>query len=71
MAPSLPPRWLKTTLWAGIAFFVVIFALTMRGRRNVKYNNASEAVRVKAKDRMRLLDIPAQERVNAKSGDQA
>ena len=50
---------------------VSAIALTMRGRRNVKYNNASEAVRVKAKDRMRLLDIPAQERVNAKSGDQA
>lgn len=50
---------------------VAAIALTMRGRRNVKYNNVSEAVRVKAKDRMRLLDIPAQERVNAKSGDQA
>ncbi|MEI6117475.1 MAG: NADH-quinone oxidoreductase subunit J [Burkholderiales bacterium] len=51
---------------------VAAIALTMRGtRRDVKYNNASEAVRVKAKDRLRLLDIPAQERVNAKSGDQA
>lgn len=51
---------------------VSAIALTMRGhRRDVKYNNASEAVRVKAKDRLRLLDIPAQERVNAKSGDQA
>ena len=51
---------------------IAAIALTMRGtRRDVKYNNASEAVRVKAKDRLRLLDIPAQERVNAKSGDQA
>ena len=51
---------------------VAAIALTMRSsRRDVKYNNASEAVRVKAKDRLRLLDIPAQERVNAKSGDQA
>jgi NADH-quinone oxidoreductase subunit J len=50
---------------------IAAIALTLRGRRDVKYNNASEAVRVKAKDRLRLLDIPAQERVNAKSGDQA
>ena len=50
---------------------IAAIALTMRGRRDVKYNNPSEAVRVKAKDRLRLLDIPAQERVNAKSGDQA
>ena len=51
---------------------IAAIALTMRGsRRDVRYNNASEAVRVKAKDRLRLLDIPAQERVNAKSGDQA
>ena len=50
---------------------IAAIALTLRGRRDVKYNNASEAVRVKAKDRLRLLDIPAHERVNAKSGDQA
>ncbi|MCC7227217.1 MAG: NADH-quinone oxidoreductase subunit J [Burkholderiaceae bacterium] len=50
---------------------IAAIALTLRGRRDVKYNDASEAVRVKAKDRLRLLDIPAHERVNAKSGDQA
>lgn len=51
---------------------VAAIALTMRGpRRDVKHNFTSDATRVKAKDRLRLLDIPAHERVNAKSGDQA
>lgn len=31
LAPSLPPRWLKTTLLGGIAFFILIFVLTMIG----------------------------------------
>ena len=44
MAPSLPPRWLKTTLWAGIAFFVVIFALTMLGPMD-EFVSASGEVR--------------------------
>lgn len=31
LAPSLPPHWLKSTLWAGIAFFFAVFILTMIG----------------------------------------
>ena len=49
---------------------VAAIALTLRRRRDVKYNDPSAALRVRAKDRVRLLDVPAQEAFNAKSGEQ-
>jgi len=39
---------------------VAAIALTLRRRSDVKYNNASEAVRARAKDRFRLVKMPAQ-----------
>jgi NADH-quinone oxidoreductase subunit J len=56
---------------------IAAIALTLRGRRDVKYNDASAAARVKAKDRVRLVDMPSQEAVGANptsaapSGEQA
>lgn len=44
LAPSLPPRWLKSTLWAGIIFFIVIFTLTMLGPMD-EFVSASGEVR--------------------------
>jgi NADH-quinone oxidoreductase subunit J len=38
---------------------VSAIALTMRGRRNVKYNDPSAAVRVRAADRFRLVKMKA------------
>ncbi|ARP82810.1 NADH:ubiquinone oxidoreductase subunit J [Bordetella genomosp. 8] len=47
---------------------VSAIALTLRRRRDVKYNNPSEAVRVRAKDRFRLVSMPAQsERAQART----
>lgn len=39
---------------------IAAIALTLRRRRDVKYNNASEAVRVRAKDRFRMVQMKAQ-----------
>ena len=50
---------------------IAAISLTMRKRRDVKYNNPSAAFKVKAKDRVRLVDMPSEAPVNAKSGDQA
>lgn len=52
---------------------VAAIALTLRRRRDVKYNNPVAAVRVRAKDRFRLVSMPAQsERAQAKqNGTQA
>ncbi len=50
---------------------IAAISLTLRKRRDVKYNNPGAALRVKAKDRVRLLDMPSEPSVNAKSGDQA
>jgi NADH-quinone oxidoreductase subunit J len=50
---------------------IAAISLTLRKRRDVKYNDPSAAVRVRAADRVRLVDLPSQEAVNAKSGDQA
>ncbi|ANN68059.1 NADH-quinone oxidoreductase subunit J [Bordetella bronchialis] len=47
---------------------VSAIALTLRRRRDVKYNNPSEAVRVRAKDRFRMVSMPAQsERAQART----
>jgi len=50
---------------------IAAISLTLRKRRDVKYNDPSAAMRVKAKDRVRLVDMPSEAPVNAKSGDQA
>lgn len=50
---------------------IAAISLTLRRRSDVKYNDPSAAVRVKAKDRVRLLDIPSQEPVNSKAGEQS
>ncbi len=50
---------------------IAAISLTLRKRRDVKYNNPSAALKVKAKARVRLLDMPSETPVNAKSGDQA
>lgn len=42
-------------------------ALTLRKRSDVKYNNPSEQVRVRAEDRVRLVNIPSQSEVSAPS----
>ena len=39
---------------------VAAIALTLRGRRDVKYNDPSAAVRVRAKDRFRMVKLPSQ-----------
>ena len=50
---------------------IAAISLTLRKRRDVKYNDPVAAVHVKAKDRVRLIDMPSEAPVNAKSGDQA
>ncbi len=50
---------------------IAAISLTLRRRGDVKYNDPAAAVRVKAKDRVRLLDIPSQEPVNSKAGEQS
>lgn len=50
---------------------IAAISLTLRKRRDVKYNDPAASVRVRASDRVRLVDLPSQEAVNAKSGDQA
>ncbi len=42
---------------------VAAIALTLRKRKDVKYNNPSDQVRVQAKDRVRLVSIPSQTEV--------
>jgi NADH-quinone oxidoreductase subunit J len=49
---------------------IAAISLTLRKRRDVKYNDPAASVRVRAADRVRLVDLPSQEAVNAKSGDQ-
>jgi len=39
---------------------VAAISLTLRRRKDVKYNNPSKAVKVQAKDRVRLVSMPAQ-----------
>ncbi len=50
---------------------IAAISLTLRKRRDVKYNDPAAAVRVRAADRVRLVDLPSQEAVNAQSGDKA
>jgi len=48
---------------------IAAISLTLRKRRDVKYYDPGAAVRVRASDRVRLVDLPSQEAVNAKSGE--
>ena len=50
---------------------IAAISLTLRKRRDVKYNDPAASVRVRASERVRLVDLPSQEAANAKSGDQA
>lgn len=48
---------------------VAAIALTLRRRRDAKYNDPVAAVRVRAKDRFRMVSMPAQsERAQARNG---
>ena len=44
---------------------VAAIALTLRRRKDVKYSSPSEAVRVQAKDRVRLVSMPSQKEAPA------
>lgn len=49
---------------------IAAIALTLRHRKDTKHMSPGDAVRVQSKNRVRLVDMPAQEPVNAKqSGD--
>ena len=48
---------------------IAAISLTLRQRKDVRYNNAGEAVRVKSKDRVRIMDLPSQTPVNQKSDE--
>jgi NADH-quinone oxidoreductase subunit J len=48
---------------------IAAISLTLRKRRDVKYNDPGAAVRVRAADRVRLVNLPSQEAVNAKAAD--
>lgn len=50
---------------------VAAISLTLRRRKDVRYNNPGAAVRVKAKDRVRLVDLKPQAAVNAKSEEKS
>lgn len=50
---------------------VAAISLTLRRRKDARYNNPGEAVRVKARDRVRLVDLPSQDPVNRPSGEQS
>jgi NADH-quinone oxidoreductase subunit J len=39
---------------------IAAIALTLRRRRDTKYTNPGDAVRVRAKDRFRLVNLPSQ-----------
>lgn len=82
-------RALGTTMYTHYTYGVVIgavillvgmiaaIALTLRERKDARYSDASAAVRVKAKDRFRLVSMPSQrekpepEPDEAKQGEQA
>jgi len=50
---------------------VAAISLTLRRRKDVRYSDPGQAVRVKAKDRVRLVDLPTQAPVNSKSEGQS
>jgi NADH-quinone oxidoreductase subunit J len=50
---------------------IAAITLTMRSRKDVRYSNTGEAVKVKARDRVRILDLPSQAPVNQKTDEQS
>ena len=48
---------------------IAAISLTLRKRRDVKYNDPGAAVRVRASERVRLVNLPSQDAVNAKAVD--
>jgi NADH-quinone oxidoreductase subunit J len=50
---------------------IAAISLTLRRRKDVRYSDPGQAVRVKAKDRVRLVDLPTQAPVNSKSEGQS
>ena len=44
---------------------IAAISLTLRHRRDVKYNDPAAAIRVRAKDRVRLVDMPSQAAIGA------
>jgi len=50
---------------------IAAISLTLRHRKDVRYNDAGAAVRVKARDRVRNLDLPSQAPVNQKNDEQS
>ncbi|MGE4125402.1 MAG: NADH-quinone oxidoreductase subunit J [Pusillimonas sp.] len=49
---------------------VAAIALTLRKRRDVKHNNPSEQVKVRAQDRVRLVSVPSQTEAPSKESSQ-
>src|SRR5690625_1215841 len=45
-------------------------ALTLRKRPDVKYNNPAKQVRVRARDRVRLVDLPSQGQAQASQSNE-
>jgi NADH-quinone oxidoreductase subunit J len=50
---------------------IAAISLTLRRRKDVRYNNPAAAVRVKAKDRVHLVDLKSQSPVNAESEEKS
>lgn len=50
---------------------IAAISLTLRRRKDVRYNNPAAAVRVKAKDRVHLVDLKSQAPVNAESEEKS
>lgn len=49
---------------------IAAISLTLRHRKGVRYNDPDAAVRVRAKDRVRLVSMPAQERMLSPKGEE-
>ena len=50
---------------------IAAISLTLRRRKDARYNNPSEAVRVRAKDRVRIVEMKTSAPVNEKSQEKA
>ncbi len=50
---------------------VAAISLTLRRRKDVRYNDPAAAVRVKAKDRVRIVEMKSQAPVNAKTEEKS
>lgn len=50
---------------------IAAISLTMRRRKDVRYNDPAAAVRVKAKDRVRIVEMKSQSPVNAKTEEKS